>query len=87
MLKKLLKIGSLTAILIGGIGTASAWEFPAYRDCVEAMGNDRSGKPIRTVVHSTGVFANKFSRDGRTWYFQYYKSCNNGRYVAFYEGV
>ncbi|TNH44545.1 LCI fold-containing protein [Photorhabdus luminescens] len=85
MFKKLLTVGVLATALIGGIGTASA-EFSGFTNCKVARGYD-GGKPVRTVVHSNGIFANVFDRDGYRWYFKASKPCdNNKHHVALYEG-
>ncbi len=84
MFKKLLTVGALAAVLIGGIGTASA-EFSPYTRCEAAQGYD-GNKNVRSVVHPYNSFANVFESDGYKWYFKASKSCGNGRYVALYEG-
>ncbi|WP_118984864.1 LCI fold-containing protein [Photorhabdus sp. CRCIA-P01] len=85
MFKKLLTVGALATALIGGIGTASA--FDGYEYCRTSEGYDSGkGVKVRSVVHSSNVFANVFKEGGYKWYFKASKSCDNGRYVALYEG-
>ncbi|MDC9590414.1 LCI family antimicrobial peptide [Xenorhabdus sp. XENO-10] len=85
MFRKLLTVGALAAALIGGIGTASA--FSGYEYCINSQGYDSGkGVEVRSVVHAENRFANVFTEGGFKWYFKTSKSCNNGQYVALYEG-
>ncbi|MBS9423093.1 LCI fold-containing protein [Photorhabdus caribbeanensis] len=85
MFKKLLTVGALATVLIGGVGTASA--FNGYEHCYSSEGYDSGkGVKVRSVVHSSNVFANVIKEGGYKWYFKASKSCGNGRYVALYEG-
>ncbi|WP_445494859.1 hypothetical protein [Photorhabdus sp. SF281] len=91
MLKKLLKIGALAAVLIGGIGTASAATYCNSQDPAPMGG----GKYYRFVVNPYNNFANVFTEDTRfgkiTWYLKERRGAcefHTGRdaFQAYYEG-
>ncbi|WP_053014272.1 MULTISPECIES: LCI fold-containing protein [Xenorhabdus] len=65
MFKKLLTVGALAAALIGGVGTASAFD-----KCPSQATTDNGRVYLRYVVNPYNSFANTFKSDGITWYYQ-----------------
>ncbi|TDB49396.1 LCI fold-containing protein [Photorhabdus luminescens] len=90
MFKKLLTVGALATILIGGIGTASAYGTRYNCQGVPILDQTPGDGLEMWVVHSTRIFANSFSKFDRKWYFQgNVLECElNGQayYAAYYKG-
>ncbi|EYU14407.1 LCI fold-containing protein [Photorhabdus aegyptia] len=93
MFKKLLTVGALATVLIGGVGTASAIGDCPSRD-VRVSRDDSGWKYSTHFRNPYDNFANVFERDynGKTikWYFKSrYGACYEGDrvvFAAYYEG-
>ncbi|PHM24642.1 LCI fold-containing protein [Xenorhabdus ehlersii] len=89
MLKKLLAVGALSAVLLGGIGTASASGKSFGCSVVDQVPQKNGDIYTQYVIHKGNSFANAFTdkKTKITWYLKIGgKSCGNGYYYAFYEG-